>query len=104
MAYILCVASKKREAILSVDEVQNADRRLILLIQRPDFGSNMDLFDDNRELKKLNPYIDNEGVIRIKGRLQGSTSGISSKPVILSGKVEIVKRIIEHYHQEVAHM
>ena len=51
---------------MSVDEVQNAERRLILLIQRPDFGSNMDLFDDNRELKKLNPYLDNEGVIRIK--------------------------------------
>lgn len=52
----------------------------------------------------LNPYLDEDGVLRVGGRLQQSSLGSYQKhPIILPGKSHISTLIVRYYHQSVRH-
>ncbi|XP_069990637.1 uncharacterized protein [Penaeus vannamei] len=52
----------------------------------------------------LNPYLDEDGVLRVGGRLQQSSLRSYQKhPIILPGKSHISTLIVRHYHQSVRH-
>ena len=51
-------------------------------------------------LKKLDPFVDNDGLIRVGGRLQRSSFDFNVKhPILLPKRHPFVKLIVFHYHE-----
>ena len=63
----------------------------------------------NKSLKKsslyqLDPYVDDDGILRVGGRLCQSNLSFKEKhPVLLPKKYRVSKLLLEHYHEEVHH-
>ena len=57
-----------------------------------------------KRIYKLDPYIDDEGLLRVGGRLRNSTENDRLRfPMILPRKSLISQRIVEHYHRSMQH-
>ena len=55
-------------------------------------------------LSKLNPVIDQDGVVRVGGRLSRAELTLEERhPIILPGSHHITQLIVKHYHHEVKH-
>lgn len=55
-------------------------------------------------LKKLNPYIDRGGLLRIGGQLKNALLDLRKKfAVIVPGHSHAAKLLVEHYHDRVKH-
>ncbi|CAN2391782.1 zinc finger [Pristimantis euphronides] len=55
-------------------------------------------------LKRLNPFIDDNGLLRVGGRLKESKLQFMEKfPLILPGKCHVAYLIVQHYHSLVKH-
>lgn len=58
----------------------------------------------NSSILRLDPYLDDNGVLRVGGRLKNSNLPQTEKnPLILPKKHHISTLIVAHYHQEVQH-
>ena len=56
-------------------------------------------------LSKLSPIIDDTGILRVGGRLQNSIESYSAvHPVILPGKNDLVRLLVENFHCRFGHM
>ncbi|XP_031356633.1 uncharacterized protein LOC116180668 [Photinus pyralis] len=59
--------------------------------------------DDSR-LKTLNPFVDDDGVIRLKTKVFNSTDNYNFRcPVVLSPEHKMVKRLIRQRHEDLYH-
>ena len=107
----------------TVQELVKAERRIIRLVQIQEFPDEIQSLHHNRcstdegkseqevhqvkrssPLYKLNPFEDEEGVLRVGGRLgQGDISPELKHPVILPKKHHISELIVRHYHEKVQH-
>ena len=88
---------------LSKDEVHQAGIRLVL------YSQNQSFTEENLYLKKhgyvfkssrlitLHPYIDDDGVIRARGRLKNADS-VKKNPIILAANHEISEKIVRDAH------
>ena len=57
-----------------------------------------------RRMYKLDPFLDEHGIMRVGGRISNSTEKNEIKfPVILPRKSTLSKRIVEHFHHSVEH-
>lgn len=55
-------------------------------------------------LRKLNPYVDEDGLLRIGGRLNQSMLDAKEKlPPVIPGRSYIATLIVRHYHEKVKH-
>ena len=109
---------------LTVKDVESAERVVLKLTQKNAFKDEMktlsanqldatdrqSIADKNRVLRKssrlhrLDPYMDDHGLIRVGGRIKRSELSIDNKhPVILPRKHHVTTLIISHYHQKVQH-
>ncbi|GAA6083978.1 uncharacterized protein LOC101884906, partial [Tachysurus ichikawai] len=60
--------------------------------------------DKASRLYRLNPFLDDKGILRVGGRLEHATLHPHIKhPVILPKTSYITKLLIDHYHQQVRH-
>ncbi|XP_077983962.1 uncharacterized protein LOC144438690 [Glandiceps talaboti] len=56
-------------------------------------------------ISKLNPFLDEKGLLRVGGRLQRSNQPFEiNHPVILPKKCHITTLIVRHYHEKTNHM
>lgn len=99
----------KTKAIL-VEELNNAFLRLVRLHQQTCFREEIDYLQGNKNhffksrLKSLAPFLDTDGVIRVGGRLRHSQLTMGEKhPILLSGKHELSKLILEYEHIKLYH-
>ena len=96
-------------AEITFDDVQAAEKKIIKLVQQNAFQEDISTLKKQKEkytgqLASLNPYIDEEGVLRVGGRLQNSNlSQECRNPIILPKKNTLSKIIIMWYHAKVAH-
>lgn len=95
---------------LTVEELQEATRRLIRRDQELTFDRDIkDLKDkgivsSGSNLKQLNPFIDEENIIRVGGRFQRSYLHSDVKhPCLLHQRSHLTRLIIEHEHQRLMH-
>ena len=78
-------------------------QKVVFVEERESLKKHSCLSRDSR-LKNLTPYIDEDGLIRVRGRitfLPGSRERF--EPVILDAKHAVVKLIIQHYHEKYYH-
>lgn len=86
-------------------ELQNAEIIILKLVQGQDFYKEINRLNKAEKIStkskilSLNPTIDENGLLRLNGRLQNSILPSSSKnPIILSRHNVVTKRIIEDAH------
>ncbi|XP_038106872.1 uncharacterized protein LOC119766411 [Culex quinquefasciatus] len=105
---------------LQQNELQKAERILWKQAQFESFPDEMSVLTKNLQLKqgelpekierssplyKLLPVLDEDGVLRVRGRLEKNESIPFDKrfPIILGRKHAITKKIIQHYHEKYGH-
>ncbi|XP_056003746.1 uncharacterized protein LOC125682784 [Ostrea edulis] len=56
------------------------------------------------QISSLDPYLDNDGFIRVGGRLGKSLLSFESKhPILLPGRNHLAELLVRHYHSEILH-
>jgi hypothetical protein len=93
----------------STAELQNAEEKIILLVQKANFEHEIrDLkagrqVNSKSKLKLLNPFIDNSGMIRVGGRLSNSQYPHDKKYPIVLPKGHVTRLILENTHRDQLH-
>lgn len=111
VARILRRIKKDKSTHLStVQERENAERLIIKDLQRQVYQEEWKILSKgsqlpvNNRLHHLNAFVDEDGVIKVGGRLCNSSLPNSIKyPVIIPKEHHITKLIVAHYHDRVKH-
>lgn len=97
----------RAEGPLSAEEIQEARLLLVRQVQKETFG---EAFDQSRrfigsgELHSLNLFLDDKGVVRLKGRLQHSNLCYeTAHPIVLPASHHFVELLIRSTHQRLLH-
>lgn len=94
----------------TADELTKAELVIIRCVQRKAYKDELACIASGKDisrssaLKKLNPYCDEEGLLRVGGWLRHSDLAYKENhPLITPGKSHIAKLLLEHFHQWVMH-
>lgn len=105
-----CVRRKRNQTLDRISAEQKAKQFIIKEAQQLYFRQEIiDLRHDkplkvSSSLRKLCPFLDENGILRVGGRLQESSMDYSEKhPIILPKESHISKMIIDFYHEKAAH-
>ncbi|XP_046748844.1 uncharacterized protein LOC124412770 [Diprion similis] len=100
----------KKNGPLSVDELENAEKAIMKLIQREAFATELQSIEQGAQVIKtskvasLNPYIDGGGLLRVGGRLSKADIPETQKhPMILPSRHPITKLILKKEHIRLHH-
>ena len=98
-------SSAKGEHPSTVAERRNAEIFIIKEVQKTAFAQEIQgLVKKCSSLRALNPYVDSQGVLRVGGRLEGSTLPEEIKhPAIIPKNHPLTTLIIAHFHDKVKH-
>ncbi|UYV78043.1 hypothetical protein LAZ67_15003299 [Cordylochernes scorpioides] len=95
---------------LTTAEMNRAIMMIVKLVQCSEFLHEIQSLNDHIQLPNKNrildlgPFLDNEGLLRVGGRLQRSNLSSNQKhPMILPKKHHITRLIIQEYHQRYLH-
>lgn len=86
------------------EELDNAKTRLVYVTQREAFTSEIKALackkavPKHSNLRNLDPFIDDEGIVRIKGRLQFSDLSYDSKHPVILPKGHFSKLLVQFQH------
>ncbi|XP_076477263.1 uncharacterized protein LOC143303109 [Bombus vancouverensis nearcticus] len=98
-----------RSAHLTTDELTAAHNRLIKIVQSSHFAPEIRILQKNRsedvggKLQPLNPFLDEDGLLRVGGRLTNSAIPFSQKHPIILPKSPVTELIIEQEHRNNHH-
>ena len=116
--YISLIRAPQQEVLptLSVLDIQTAETCLLRMIQRRAFKDELAFYSRTngtlpKNLRKgkghiwrLDPFVDEQGLLRVGGRVKKSTFDYSDKhPIILPKDSVAVQRILEYHHMLVQH-
>ncbi|XP_072748533.1 uncharacterized protein [Anoplolepis gracilipes] len=92
---------KKRVALLTSKEYEYSLRFICKFVQQQQFGNNIkeikkSKFASNSKLSSLNPFIDDEGMLQVGGRLKHTELAYDAKYSILLPKDHTITRLIIH--------
>ena len=106
---------------VNTQEFQNAEQEIVKSVQREAFQREIDLLRPTVErtsldrtslnivmnastLYEMYPFLDNDGVLRVGGRLRNAEIPAAAKyPVVLPKKGHVTRVIISHYHDPIYH-
>lgn len=104
---------RNEELILSglqTEEVKNAKVAIIKLVQQEVFSSDLNSIikhgglKSDSKIKTLNPFLDNEGLLRVGGRLRNSELSDDAKhQVLLPQSHNFTDLLVRYYHEKHAH-
>lgn len=110
VAYILRFVHNSRQGVrivgeLTPDEIRGAHERVVRAIQREAFSADMKSLREGRSLSKkskllnLNPFLDNNGLLRVGGRLKHAPLTYAQKyPMLLPRSHHVTDLIVRHEH------
>ncbi|KAJ8364608.1 hypothetical protein SKAU_G00134390 [Synaphobranchus kaupii] len=94
----------------TVEEQEKARRLVIKSVQREAYSEEMKCISEKRNLpthssiRKLNPIMDSDGLLRVGGRISQSQLVLSEiNPLIIPGCHYLATLIIRHHHEMVKH-
>jgi transposase InsO family protein len=96
---------------VTVDEMKEAEKLWWKKIQSDSFSSEIHSLqkgkplDRESRLRQLSPFLDEEGFLRVKGRIDAALDlpVETKRPIILDTKHSYTKLLIDHCHREGAH-
>lgn len=88
-----------------------ATKTIVKLIQHAHFSKEIEELKNNRnvslkgKMNKLNPFIDDDGIVRVGGRLTNATDIDTDQrfPIILPYETTFLKLIMLHEHKKLMH-
>ncbi|KAL4103986.1 hypothetical protein QTP88_019299 [Uroleucon formosanum] len=96
---------------LTVAELSKSKRTWLLYAQKCTFHNDLDKLNKNQQLsrqsqlKKLHPFIDTSGLIRVGGHLSQSNLSDSMKfPIVLPTKSRLTRLLFEYEHKRLLHI
>lgn len=107
--YNNCRLQERIEGPLKVCELQHCLLSIIKVIQRTHFSNIFSHFHYGSEIKdrnivKLSPFLDSQGIIRVGGRLSLSNLPFDQKhPILLPSRNNIVKLMLKLEHEKLLH-
>lgn len=104
VVYIFMFAKKLPISEITSQHINYAEMSIVKLVQKCYFKNIFDCIKNKvpcpSSVRKLCPFIDSDGLIRVGGRLQNSNMSYSEKhPLLLPSKVHVVKLIVEDMHK-----
>ncbi|XP_055848210.1 uncharacterized protein LOC129913509 [Episyrphus balteatus] len=100
----------KRTSPLSVKELNESSTLILKMVQISAFKSELDIFKAEKPLSKksqlitLSPFLDGNGLIRVRGRLENADVPYDMKhPIILPRDHHVCNLIIDKAHKETLH-
>ncbi|XP_063381766.1 uncharacterized protein LOC134668191 [Cydia fagiglandana] len=104
-----CRGNKNVSKNVSVSERRFALSRLFQMIQTKHFCSHIEDLSAGKpirdSLRKLNLFVDGQGLIRVGGRLCHSELPYSARhPILLPGKDKLTFLLVDHYHKVYCHV
>lgn len=92
----------------SFQELDQATKQVLRLVQQESFQKEISILLEKKplttSLKRLSPFLDEEGLLRIGGRLSNSSLRYNAKhPILLPKRHFITNMIIDHYHRQYLH-
>lgn len=111
VVFVLRFAKKlprRHSLIASSEDLKHAECMIMSILQSKYFPEDIDNIKNgkncSRSLIKLKPFLDNDGLIRVGGRLSNSSVDYDQRyPIILPRRDHIVDLIIDHYHVKYFH-
>lgn len=95
---------------LSTRELENSLFKLIKYVQQSEFRKEIQCLKMNQAISSkskilnLNPFLDNQEILRVGGRLKNATIPFCQKhPALLPKDHHLTRLIIDHYHQKNLH-
>ena len=101
-----------KEQVLSLQEVESAETLLFRNAQARCFeeeirrvsAANPQAMKKNSVLRLVHPYLGEEGLLKIGGRLEkAKMTTLQKHPIILSSKDAVTKILFQHFHQKLDH-
>ena len=103
-------SKEKRSGELTVYEIETAHKRIIQLIQQTDFASELNSLRKNKllptksKIKSLNPVTDDDGILRVGGRLTNANIPYNKRhPILLPRSHHVTQLIIRDEHEKHFH-
>ena len=101
----------KKEEQMTVEEIQNAETKIVKMMQQRAYGKEIaeikaggKMKGGLERLKKLDPFVDQKGVLRVGGRLANSQEDYSDKfPIIIPKRSKATTVMIEWHHAKIEH-
>ncbi|XP_068209384.1 uncharacterized protein [Palaemon carinicauda] len=97
-------------SLTSVDSYINAENFIIRSVQSEVYRVEMDCLQQNEPVPKcsqianLNPFLDEQGILRVGGRIVNSDLSLKEKkPIIVPGRHHTAMLLVRHYHGKVRH-
>ena len=115
IVWILRYASKEwrksRREDMTVTEIQQAEAKIVMMMQARAYEKEIATLKsgkkDKRSLQRLirlNPFLDEEGILRVGGRLTNAQDDDSFKfPVLIPKKTKSTRALIEWHHRKIEH-
>ena len=95
---------------LIVSELDKAETSIIKLMQQRSFEKELEVLKKGTAKKRsgtlwrLSPFVDNDGVLRVGGRLSNSEESVSVKfPAIIPKRATCTRRLIQWHHSQIEH-
>ncbi|XP_065078747.1 uncharacterized protein LOC135701754 [Ochlerotatus camptorhynchus] len=105
-----CPETEKLSGCLTTNELHHAERSIILSVQAESFSDEIRKLSSgvsvgrNSPLRWFNPQIDENGILRVGGRLAHSEESQQTKhPIVLPARHKFTELVICHYHQQYLH-
>ena len=100
----------KRKGLLKAEEIHGAEQILLRFVQAESFPNVSKSITNSKEISKtlniakLSPFIEEDGTIRVKGRLKHSNLDYNAKhPILLTAKHPVVQLLLERAHRDNLH-
>ncbi|XP_062538332.1 uncharacterized protein LOC134206617 [Armigeres subalbatus] len=101
---------RHRSGFLSTSELKAAEHTIIRNIQREVFDEEIKALKKNESVSRksplrwFHPYVDEEGIMRVGGRLKNSRESESTKhPAVLPARHQFTRMLLKHYHERLMH-
>jgi hypothetical protein len=107
-----CKSKKDQRSIgpLVPAELANSETTIIKIIQNTEFKQEIQELVRNQQIHKssnllsLNPFLDNDNILRVGGRIRHSNVNLDQKhPIVIPGSHHVTKLIIEQEHKRLMH-
>ncbi|XP_044152743.1 uncharacterized protein LOC122940262 [Bufo gargarizans] len=98
------------QEVYTVTEFQQSKKIIIHTIQHEVFAKEIDCITNHKSipksssLKKLDPFLDEDGLLRVGGRLKQASLELKERnPLIIPGNHHVTTLIVQYYHNQVKH-
>ncbi|XP_078340696.1 uncharacterized protein LOC144627460 [Crassostrea virginica] len=99
-----------KETLGDLQLIQKAENIIFREVQNETYHQEVSALQEKRSLPRnsslltLSPFLDENGILRVGGRLKASALPISEKhPILLPGKHHIASILVRHFHERIQH-